>query len=382
MIKEAKLFEQQGYVHLKGFLNVNNCQELVDELFRYVEQKKTVKDPQCPASEAIHGAAVFDSLLEQLLPNFELASGKELLPTYSYARLYAPGDELHNHTDRESCEISATITLGFEGDSWPIYMDDDINKSNPSKIKMNVGDAVLYKGMDKHHWREKYTEGKWHAQVFLHYVDANGPYKDHIYDKRGKLNLVQQDSVKQESQQKINFIQHWYYTDVITSDECDTIISTYTKDFIKTEPPELADGAINTNIRNVERVMLPPYKDLGGKLAAAGFNANNQAWKFNITHANQAEFLKYPANGRYTAHMDTMLNPNDTECRKLTILAFLNDDFEGGKFFIQDGHEKCYPPQSKGTVLVFPSFLVHGVEDIISGVRYSAVCWLVGPFFK
>jgi PKHD-type hydroxylase len=127
--------------------------------------------------------------------------------------------------------------------------------------------------------------------------------------------------------------------------------------------------------------MLPVYKDIGGRLAAAGFDANNQAWKFNITHANQAEFLKYPANGRYTAHMDTFLNPN-VECRKLTVLAFLNDDFEGGKFFIQDSHEKYYPPQSKGTVIVFPSFLPHGVEDITSGVRYSVVCWLVGPFFK
>jgi hypothetical protein len=28
------------------------------------------------------------------------------------------------------------------------------------------------------HWREKYTEGQWQAQVFLHYVDANGPHAE------------------------------------------------------------------------------------------------------------------------------------------------------------------------------------------------------------
>lgn len=374
MIEETKLFEEQGYVHLKEFLDVTNCKELTDELFRYVRQKKTVKDAQCPASEAIHGAPVFDSLLKQLLPNFELASGKKLLPTYSYARLYAPGDELKNHTDRESCQISATITLGFDGEVWPIYMGDNITKSNASEIKMNVGDAVLYKGMDKHHWREKYTEGKWQAQVFLHYVDANGPYKDHIYDKRGNLNLTQPEVVN---------LRQWVYTDILNSDACDKIIAAYTQSFVETEPPIIGEGngEIDRNIRNVERVILPTHKDIGGRLAAAGFDANNQAWKFNITHANQAEFLKYPANGRYTAHMDTFLNPS-VECRKLTILAFLNDDFEGGKFFIQDGHERYYPPQSKGTVLVFPSFLPHGVEDIKSGTRYSVVCWLVGPFFK
>ncbi len=365
-------FAVQKYVHLQEFLDKGNCAELTAELKKLVAHKATVNDPQCPLSEAVHGAQVFDSLLVQLLPHFETASGKRLLPTYSYARLYAPGDELKNHTDREACEISATITLGFEGDVWPIYMGDDIDKSNASEIRMGVGDAVLYRGMDKHHWREKYTEGKWQAQVFLHYVDADGPHKDHVYDKRGKLNLPQPEP---------DNLHHWVYTDILTPDACDIIVKTYTQELVKTEPPVIGNGHINTEIRNVERVMLPVYKDIGGRLAAAGMAANNRAWKFNVTHANQAEFLKYPAGGRYTEHIDTFLNPNE-ECRKLTVLAFLNDDFKGGRFFIRDGHEKYYPPQGKGTVLVFPSFLLHGVEDVEEGTRYSAVCWMVGPFFR
>jgi predicted 2-oxoglutarate/Fe(II)-dependent dioxygenase YbiX len=367
-------FAVQKYVHLPDFLDKENCAQLTAELKKLVAQKQTTQDIQCPKSEAVHGAQVFDSLLVQLLPHFETASGKRLLPTYSYARLYAPGDELKNHTDRESCEISATVTLGFEGDVWPIYMGDSMEKDNASEIKMQVGDAVLYRGMDKHHWREVYTEGKWQAQVFLHYVDADGPHKEWVYDKRGKLNLPVPEPEN---------LRQWVYTDILTPEACDIIIKTYTNELIKTEPPVIGSGVgtVDTNIRNVERVMLPVYKDIGGRLAAAGFAANNRAWKFAVTHANQGEFLKYPAGGRYTAHMDTFLNP-EGECRKLTVLAFLNDDFEGGRFFIQDGHERYYPPQAKGTVLVFPSFLLHGVEDITAGTRYSVVCWLVGPFFK
>lgn len=367
-------FVVQQYVHLPEFLDKDNCAELTVELRKLIEKKQTRHDEQCPLSEAVHGAQVFDSLLVQLLPNFELASGKKLLPTYAYARLYAPGEELKNHKDRESCEISATITLGFDGDVWPIYMGDNEDKSNAAEIKMGVGDAVLYRGMDKWHWREKYTEGKWQAQVFLHYVDANGPHKEWVYDKRGKLNLP--------SPEPENFRQ-WIYTDVLTPEACAALIRTYDKESIEKLPPVIGagEGMINHEVRNVERVMLPVYKDIGGRLAAAGLAANSQAWKFDITHANQAEFLKYPAGGRYTPHLDTFLNPTG-ECRKLTVLTFLNDDFKGGKFFIQDGHEKYYPPQEKGTVLVFPSFLLHGVEDIIEGTRYSVVCWMVGPFFK
>jgi PKHD-type hydroxylase len=224
--------------------------------------------------------------------------------------------------------------------------------------------------MTRNHWREKYTEGKWQAQVFLHYVDANGKYADWKYDKRNKLNLPKKQPTE---------FQQWVYTDILTIDACDKIIAAY--DPTEKLPPVIGNGEIDIDIRNVERVILPIYKDIGGRLAAAGLAANNRAWKFDITHANQAEFLKYPAGGRYTTHIDTFMNP-DGECRKLTVLAFLNDDFEGGRFYLQTGNDRYYPPQQKGTVIVFPSFMPHGVEDIISGTRYSVVCWMVGKFFK
>jgi hypothetical protein len=179
--------QSQGYTHLPSFLDKDNCTELTAVFKKVVESGETIRDSQCPLSEAIHGHPVFDSLLEQLLPNFEFASGKKLFPTYAYARFYVPGEELKIHTDRPACEISVTLTLGFEGNPWPIYMGDE-GGDNASEILMGVGDAVLYKGCDKHHWRNSYTEGKWQAQVFLHYVDANGPHTEWKYDKRAKLN--------------------------------------------------------------------------------------------------------------------------------------------------------------------------------------------------
>ena len=113
-----------------------------------------------------------------------------------------------------------------------------------------------------------------------------------------------------------------------------------------------------------------------------GMNINQRAWKFDITHSNQAEYLKYDANGHYKTHVDTFCCPGNNETRKLTVLAFLNDDFKGGKLYLENGHDKIYPPQEKGTVLVFPSFMNHGVEPVTNGIRRSIVTWLVGPWFK
>lgn len=364
-------FEHKKYVHLKEFLDKDNCQELTKELKKLVKQKQTHKDVQCPMSESVHGAPVFDSLLEQLTPNFEQACGKRLYPTYAYARLYTPGDELKIHTDRESCEISATLTLGFEGNVWPIYMGDE-GGINESKIEMSIGDAVLYRGTDKYHWREPYKEGKWQAQVFLHYVDADGPYAEWKYDKRPKLS--------HHAEPDYNF---WYFPDAMTPEAAKKLIESLEAQ-TKGEDAGIGSktGIVNKEIRDVKRVMLPSYRGIGATMTGMGIAANIQAWKFDVTHSNQTDYLKYDVNGHYHAHVDTFINPNASECRKLTVLMFLNDDFEGGRLFLQNGHKKIYPPQGVGTCLVFPSFILHGVEPITKGVRRSVVTWLVGPWFK
>jgi hypothetical protein len=371
MCNQLSQFEIAKYVHLKDLLSKESCSELTTELRQLVSQQKTTQDNQCPISEAVHGAAAFDKLLIDLLPKFESILGKRLHPTYSYARYYKHGEKLKIHTDRPSCEISATITLGFDKDCWPIYMG-DAEKTNAAEIVMDVGDAVLYKGMEKHHWRKKF-KGQWQAQVFLHYVDADGPHKEWKWDKRKQLG----EATKPE-------LMFWKFDDIFTEEICDQICSAFSQETMPKQPPKIGgavEARIDRSIRNVDRVILPTHRDLGGQLAAAGLSANNQAWKFDITHANQAEFLIYPAGGRYVSHVDTFLEHGE-ECRKLTVLAFLNDNFKGGRFFLQNGHERYYPPQNKGTVIVFPSFIMHGVEDVEDGERYSAVCWMVGKFFR
>ena len=368
-------FKDKGYVHLKDFLIKENCDQLVTELRKLVEQGKTTKDPQCPKSEAIHGAPVFDKLLEDLCPHFEAASGLKLFPTYAYARLYTEhGEELTVHRDRPSCEISATLTLGFEGGVWSIYMGANEDKSEASKIDMNVGDAVMYRGCDIWHWREPYFEGKWQAQVFLHYVDQNGPHAEWKYDKRNALS----------HHTPSNHLAEFYAIENAVSDAfCDKLIQEYSKQEVEKLPPIIGQGAgtIDLKIRNVQRLMLPMNQGIGATLTSIALNLNNETYKYNITHSNQTEFLMYEPDGRYTAHVDTF-HAHSNDIRKLTSLVFLNDDFEGGKFFIQNGHEKTYPPQKKGTIVVFPSFMLHGVEDVTKGNRYTCVTWLVGPYFK
>jgi len=121
-----------------------------------------------------------DPLMESLMLNkrliMERETGLELLPTYAFWRMYTNGADLKKHKDRNSCEISITVTIGSDGTKWPIYM-------NGTKLDLEEGDGAIYLGCDVEHWRERF-EGDWQSQAFLHYVDKNGPNKEWVKDKR------------------------------------------------------------------------------------------------------------------------------------------------------------------------------------------------------
>ena len=81
----------------------------------------TWTDQQVPNTYSHYADMVMETLMMKVLPKMQQETGLQLIPTYSYARLYKKGDILKRHKDRPSCEISTTINLG--GDPWPIFID-------------------------------------------------------------------------------------------------------------------------------------------------------------------------------------------------------------------------------------------------------------------
>ena len=170
----------------------------------------TRADKQIPGAYSKYGDWVMETLLMYMIPIMKAKTGMDLVPTYSYTRLYEKGNILHRHKDRPSCEISTTLHLG--GDEWPIYLDptgadfligkrnifdgayEEIPQVKPGapkgvRVDLKVGDMLIYSGCDLEHWRESF-EGKVCSQVFLHYNHANGPYaKTNLFDKRPLLGV-------------------------------------------------------------------------------------------------------------------------------------------------------------------------------------------------
>ena len=136
----------------------------------FIDYWGTFNDSQVLDTYCCYGDPAMDYLLPKLKPLIEKTTDLKLYETYTYARLYKNGDILERHKDRFSCEISATLHLG--GTRWPIYVDNTGGKDEEgTRIDLNVGDMLCYKGEKIEHWRYA-LHGEECAQVFLHYNDA------------------------------------------------------------------------------------------------------------------------------------------------------------------------------------------------------------------
>jgi PKHD-type hydroxylase len=70
--------------------------------------------------------------------------------------------------------------------------------------------------------------------------------------------------------------------------------------------------------------------------------------------------------------------------RKISATLLVNDDYEGGELVFQGQPEpdKDAPKLKAGTIIFFPSFLVHSVRPVTKGIRNSVVLWLHGKPYK
>ncbi len=161
----------------------------------------TWEDKQIPNTFSCYSDFFMETLMMKVLPIMQQRTDMNLIPCYTYTRIYKKGDILKRHSDRPSCEISTTLHLG--GDPWPIFLDPtgqktvidehkQIHKPNAPKgipVDLEVGDMLVYSGCELEHWREPF-EGDNCAQVFLHYNNIDGPFgTQNKFDKRPLLGI-------------------------------------------------------------------------------------------------------------------------------------------------------------------------------------------------
>ena len=127
-------------------------------------------------------------------------------------------------------------------------------------------------------------------------------------------------------------------------------------------------------------------------------DANKKAgWNFQLDYSEDAQWTKYSKQQHYTWHVDSFKrpfsNPRDKSyglIRKLSCTISLEDGdtYEGGdlEILVHDGEISkkliLNEARKKGTITVFPAFVLHRVTPVTEGTRYSLVVWTLGQPFK
>ena len=118
---------------------------------------------------------------------------------------------------------------------------------------------------------------------------------------------------------------------------------------------------------------------------------NTRFYNFDLNGYDSFQYTEYNGTkkGKYDFHMDIGLGQGiqkNEEMRKLSFVLFLSDpsEYEGGNFFIMSGNPNnlLELEQKKGRMVAFPSFMMHRVSEVTSGIRNSIVIWATGPKFK
>jgi hypothetical protein len=132
-----------------------------------------------------------------LTPVAAMISACELIPTYAYFRVYQKDDVCLIHPDRPACEHSMSLTLELSDEEpWALCVGKKHSDHHPPsadssfypeeefvELPMAAGDAVMYRGVNHRHGRIAPNPNRWSAHLFLHWVDANGPYADQAFDQ-------------------------------------------------------------------------------------------------------------------------------------------------------------------------------------------------------
>ena len=206
---------------------------------------------------------------------------------------------------------------------------------------------------------------------------------------------------------------YWYFKSAVPPRICDMILQ-YGK--LKKEKIALTGGFGKNRDLNKEPLTKKEEKDLKKKRNSnvvwmddrwiykeiqpyVNIANKNADWNFQWDYSENCQFTKYSKGQYYDWHCDSWdkpyleEGPTKGKIRKLSVTLNLSneDDYKGGElefdFRNVDTDKKpntviCKEILSKGSLVVFPSFVWHRVKPVTQGTRYSLVVWNLGHPFK
>ena len=177
-----------------------------------------------------------------------------------------------------------------------------------------------------------------------------------------------------------------FWNNAFSKEECQTIIN-IAKDKGLIKGTTFNDDKIK-DVRDSKISWLYPVDGMDWvfrRVTDIVLNLNERFFKFDLFGLNEGfQFTNYESpSGKYGKHVDRAMN---IPVRKLSISIQLTnpEEYEGGELKLYDGddEEATVMDKTQGTLIIFPSYVLHEVMPVTKGERNSLVTWVTGKQFK
>ena len=180
---------------------------------------------------------------------------------------------------------------------------------------------------------------------------------------------------------KVHFYSYWH--GAFTKEECKKIIQIAKKNGM------IKGTTMNNNKLNVRESKISwlyPSDDMNWvfrRVTDMVLDLNQRFFNFDIFGLSEGfQFTNYKApSNKYGKHVD---RASDFIVRKLSISIQLTDptEYEGGELYLYEDDQGVLMDKKQGTLIMFPSYVLHEVKPVTKGERNSLVTWVTGNQFK
>lgn len=130
-----------------------------------------------------------------------------------------------------------------------------------------------------------------------------------------------------------------------------------------------------------------PYNDITkwiyDKISFKVQELNNSYFHFDITGINEKmQYLKYEScNHKLDWHVDRY---SDGPIRKLSVIIQLSneEEYTGGNVEMMLTRDYTLMTKKIGSLIIFPSYVLHRITPVTSGTRRSLLFFITGPTFR
>lgn len=152
------------------------------------------------------------------------------------------------------------------------------------------------------------------------------------------------------------------------------------------EEPLIASGLSDKNYRHCKtsfiRADLQETQWIFRRLTDVILEINLRFFQFDLDYLQSLQFTEYFQGGQYKQHTDIESSSERTRKLSFSLQLDLPDSYHGGNLEIFYNENPFIAEKEKGSLTAFPSYALHSVSPVESGVRHSLVGWVCGPKFK